>query len=302
MDGAKVRDLAPVQPRRGLCHDRFGEFYNLLCNQVAITDENGEAIDFNAERFAKRALFDSGVLGYDKLTKRFYYAFGHEINEYGNPVSATFRTANGHTLTRVLSYDNNPDGAYILTAYPFQFSLAQMIRATTDFMANCDVAMSQNLEACKTPYIVVCKDDKLRLSFEQAIERKEGGQAYVLVSEELGDGLKSVDIGVNYLVDKFAMARDTEKQDLLTKLGMLTANTDKRERVQTAEVNAGLGQATDYIYLLIDTFNKQCETYALPFKMIYNGSMEELYVDGDESKNEEDTEERENENDRRQND
>ena len=292
MDGVKVRDLAPVQPRRGLSYDRFGEFYNLLCNQVAITADNGEAIDFNAERFAKCALFDSGVVGYDKLTKRFYHAFGHGINEYGNPVSATFKTANGHTLTRVLSYDQNPDGAYVLTAYPFQFSLAQMIKATTDFMANCDVAMSQNLEACKTPYIVVCKDDKLRLSFEQAIERKEGGQAYVLVSEELGDGLKSVDIGVNYLVDKYAMARDTEKQDLLTKLGMLTANTDKRERVQTAEVNAGLGQATDYIYLLIDTFNKQCETYKLPFKMIYNGSMEELYVDDDETKNQEGTEER----------
>ena len=103
-------------------------------------------------------------------------------------------------------------------------------------------------------------------------------------STPLGDGLKAIDIGVNYLVDKFSEARDTERDVLLTKLGILTANTDKKERVQSAEVNASLGQASDYIYLLIDTFNKQCESYGIPYKMLFNGSMEEIYlkdVDGD---------------------
>ena len=163
-------------------------------------------------------------------------------------------------------------------------SMAQLIKETTDFMTNCDVAMRQNLEACKTPYIVVCKNEDLRLSFEQALQQKILGQACIVVSEDLGDGLKAVDIGVNYLVDKFSEARDTERDTLLTKLGILTANTDKKERVQSAEVNATLGQASDYIYLLIDNFNKQCEAYGLPFKMIFNGSMEEIYLndnDGD---------------------
>ena len=48
--------------------------------------------------------------------------------------------------------------------------------------------------------------------------------------------------------------------------------------MQSAEVNATLGQATDYIYVLIDTFNKQCKNYGLPFEMIFNGSMEEIYI------------------------
>ena len=54
--------------------------------------------------------------------------------------------------------------------------------------------------------------------------------------------------------------------------------------MQSAEVNASLGQASDYIYMLIDNFNKQCDSYGLPFKMDFNGSMEEIYlqdVDGD---------------------
>ena len=39
--------------------------------------------------------------------------------------------------------------------------------------------------------------------------------------------------------------------------------------------------ASDYIYMLIDHFNKQCETYGLPFEMEFNGSLEELY-EGDD--------------------
>ena len=163
-------------------------------------------------------------------------------------------------------------------------SMAKLIKETTDFIANCDVAMRQNLEASKTPYVMVVKNKDLLLSYEQALQQKQNGQAVVLVSEDIANDVKSIDISVNFLVDKFREARDAEGDTLLTKLGILTANTDKKERVQSAEVYSGLGQATDYIYLLIDTFNKQMETYGLDFEMVFNGSMEQIYIDdGDQS-------------------
>ena len=65
-------------------------------------------------------------------------------------------------------------------------------------MTNCDVAMVQNLNACKKPFIVVCKDENLRLSFEQAIQQQQEGQAVVMVSQELGDGLKAININTPY--------------------------------------------------------------------------------------------------------
>ena len=34
--------------------------------------------------------------------------------------------------------------------------------------------------------------------------------------------------------------------------------------------------------MLIDTFNKQCEVYGLPFEMQFNGSMEEIYLSDEE--------------------
>ena len=247
-----------------------------------------KAINYEVETFLKRGLFENGAMGYDKLTSKWYFVYGQGLNEYGNPTSLIFVTANGKTFTRPAYYENESDGAYKVDALPLPMSMAQLIKETTDFMTNCDVAMRQNLEACKTPYIVVCKNEDLRLSFEQALQQKILGQACIVVSEDLGDGLKAVDIGVNYLVDKFSEARDTERDTLLTKLGILTANTDKKERVQSAEVNASLGQASDYIYLLIDNFNKQCEAYGLPFKMIFNGSMEEIYLNDGEDVAQED--------------
>ena len=276
----KIKDLNPISIcRANGVYSRFEEYFNLLMNAVKVVSAQGEAsINYEEETFLKRGLFENGSMGYDKITKKWYYVYGLGLNDDGDPTELCFVTANGKTFTRPAYYDNKDDGAYKVDALPINMSMSQLIKATTDFMINCEMAMKQNLEACKTPYIVVCKNENLRLSFETAIQQKQTGQAVIVVNEDLGDGLKAIDIGVTYLVDKFAEARDTERDTLLTKLGILTANTDKKERVQSAEVNATIGQASDYIYMLIDNFNKQCDSYGLPYKMVFNGSMEEIYL------------------------
>lgn len=281
----KIKDLNPYGAQPYAVYSRFEEYLNLLLNAVKITRKNGDEINYVDERFVKRGLFELGNMGFDKITKKWYYVYGEGVNDLGNPRTLIFITANGRlAFNRAATYEDTEDGAYIINALPANMSMAELIRATTDFMSNCDLAMKQNLDACKTPYIVVCKNEDLRYSIEAELERKRNGQAVLVVSEELGDGLKSIDVGVTYLVDKFAEARDTERDHLLTKLGIMTGNIDKKERVQSAEVNVTLGQATDYIYMLIDTFNKQCDTYGLDFKMTYNGSMEEIYIDENNDK------------------
>lgn len=280
----KLRDLNPIGVKPYGIYSRFEEYMNLLMNSIKVVSAQDEVqMNYEQETFLKRGLFENGSMGYDKLTKQWYYCYGQGLNEYGNPTSLVLVTANGKAFNRMAYYDESEDGAYKVDALPINLSMAMMIKEVTDFMQNCDLAMRQNLEACKTPYIVVCKNENLRLSFDQALQQKILGQACILVSEDLGEGLKAVDIGVNYLIDKFAEARDLERDTLLTKLGILTANTDKKERVQSAEVNANLGQASDYIYMLIDTFNKQCECYNIPFRMQFNGSMEEIYLQDEES-------------------
>jgi len=282
----KIKDLNPASNKPYGVYSRFDEYFNLLMNAVKVVSAStGEEINYAVETFIKRGLFENGAMGYDKMLNKWFYVYGEGLNELGNPTNLIFVTANGRTLTRKAYYENDIDGAYKIDALPVPMSMAQLIKATTTFMENCEVAMRQNLEACKTPYIVVCKNKDLQLSFEQALQQKQEGQAVVVVSEELGEGLKAISIGVDYLVDKFSEARDQERDTLLNKIGIMTANINKRERVQSAEVNATLGQATDYIYLLIDTFNKQCETYGIDNKMVLNGSLEEIYLDDNDQPN-----------------
>ena len=276
MARVKVKDLNPYTRKPYGVYSRYDEYLNLLINQLAIKRTNGKPVSAPIEYFIKRTICEDGQVGYNKLLDKWYYVYGEGRNELGNPTHLNLITANGISKQYVAYYEPSSIGAYLIKGLPTGLSMRSIIKETTDFMTNCDVAMRQNLEACKTPYIVICKNKDVQLSFEQAIQAKQEGQAVIITSPELGDGLKAVNIGVDFLVDKYRDARNAERDTLLTKLGIMTA-VEKAERVQSAEVNVTLGQATDYIYTLIDTFNKQTKSYDIDYEMYFNGSMEELY-------------------------
>lgn len=274
----KIRDLNPfVNPfKKQLINgseDLYIEYKNLLMNAVKI-----EGLDYQMETFVKNNLIECGAVGYDKLTNEWANVYGEGLNKWGNPTTLTFVFKNGKSYTRPAYYEKNDEGAYKINAMPDTYALGIMIRKTTNFIENCDIAINQNINATKTPYIIVSKNKDLQLSIEQAIQEKENGKPVIVVSEEVGDSLKSIEIKVDYIADKILTIRDIERDKLLNKLGIMSANINKRERVQVGEVNATVGQCEDYIYLLIDTFNKQMETYGLDFKMKLNGSLEELYI------------------------
>ncbi len=280
-NNAKIRDLAnnPIGPRLYGVINRYSEFLNLVSNAIDIEGLH----DYRQLKRVKRLLLENGKAGYDDLTKRWY-----EISECGaldvngDYTSAKFIAGNARTFTRDLSYEPKEGGAFLIDALPQDgITFGVLIKEACDFMEQADTGARQNMDGCKTPFVAVCKDESTRLSLELALEQKQMGQAAIIVSPELGDALKGINFQTNFIAPDMLALRNDERDTLLNKLGVLTANVDKKERIQSAEVNAKLGECTDYIYMMIDTFNKQCDLYGLPFHMIYNGAMEELYEDGD---------------------
>lgn len=267
-----IRDLYPVRKFGRGGELLYQEYKNLLMNAVTI-----DGVDFNTEVLIKDALIEGGAVGYDRITDKWAFIYGEGLNELGNPTNLTFVFRNGVAFARRAYYNPDPNGAYIIKALPSSMSLGAMIARTTDFLANCDTAINQNVNACKTPYIIVSRNPDMQLSIEHAIVQQQDGKPVIVVSADLGDALKAVDISVDYIADRILTIRDAERDRLLNKLGIMSANINKRERVQVGEVNATVGQCEDYIYLMIDTFNKQMETYNLPFEMRLNGSLESLY-------------------------
>lgn len=277
MASMRVKDLPKVEGG-GVSRPLYSsaEYLNLLANAVAI-----EGLDFKKARYVIKLLINEGAVGYDSITERFYKVSGIGKDEEGDPIRAHFYAFSGKEFTRTLSYEPKEDGAFYIRALPYgEVTFSEIVQRSGDFISLCDTALIQNLKACMTPYIVAVKDKDTLLSVRQALQQKQDGQAVLIVSEGLSDTLQATKIGVEFLADKFVELREGERDRLLKKLGIVTDIT-KGERVQTSEVNANVCQASDYIYMLIDTFNKQCDQYGLPFKMKANGTFEELYTEPD---------------------
>lgn len=277
----KIRDLAACDPFGCSRSNLYDEYKALLMNAVRI-----ESVPAHIERFIKSAMIENGVVGYDMITERWAIAFGEGVNEYWMPTMITFVFPNNKTsYQRTAYYEPSTFGAYLIYALPTPVRFSDIIYATTDEMRECDLSIMQNLKACRTPFFAVVKDDNTKLSVLQAVEQKEVGKPAVVVSADIVDGIRGVDMNTPYIVDKIEQYRTIIRDRLLNKLGIMSANINKRERVQVGEVNATVGQCVDYIYMWIDTFNKQMKDYGLPFKMTLNGALEELYGVGDNVEN-----------------
>ena len=269
------------------------EYLNLLANAVAV-EAGGEPIPAKDKRRLMSLLLNDNEAGYEPITGKWYAISGasSKLDDYGEPTRFSLSTANGRRFTRPAAWHAGEEGAFRFLGLPFAgLSFRRIIEDSCAWLRLCDDVARQNMEAVKTPYIVTCKNPDTRLSIMQAIEQKQAGQAVLIVSDDLGDAVKGLSIEVPYLADKAEDFKHDKRAELLTKLGVLTANTAKKERVQSAEVNSRLGEAEDYIYLLIDNFNRQAEDYGLPFKMSSNTAMEELYLDDEESEDVDDIEE-----------
>ena len=259
-------------------YNEYDEYINLLLNSIAIRRADGLDMPYRDEVFIKKCLIELNVVGYRRIGDMWLYAAGLDIDPLGFPKSVLYRTANGITFPTVCA-DYNGDGEnYIIYALPFSMSLAEMVRDATDEITGTDIAIRQNRIACQTPWLAFVRDENTKLTVEQALQQKESGKPAVIVSADIVDGVKGVSFETPYLVDKFLQYRDAVRDRLFNKLGIMSANVNKRERVQVGEVNATVGQCLDYVYMLVDNVNKQFKYYNIPYEMIYNGTTEELYA------------------------
>lgn len=272
----KIRDLNP--PRVFTTANEFDKYAALAVNAIKI-ECTDPAIKFGylEERFIKQQLVFTNYVGYDRLINMWAKAYAYGLNDYWQAKTVTFVFPNRKGYTRELSYEPKPIGAYLIQGYPGNITLASIIQKATDTMQICDSAIIQNLEASKTPHYVLVKDEDTRLSLEQAIQQRQAGKPVIVVDETLGDCMKGVPNLTEFVVPQIYEFRTSVRNDLLNELATMTANTNKRERVQVGEVNAMVGLCEDHIYSLIDNIERQFKEYDLPFKISLNTSLEELY-------------------------
>lgn len=244
-------------------------FLNLAHNSINIKGLPDDV----PKRYFLKVLFKNGKIGnYGGMKGVFLPVSGVGVDIYGLPTDYILTGFNGYVHTA------SAKEVGILRLNDLSIPLYPYIKFQARRLAEIDAAIEQNLNAVKTMTMYECKDQSTLLSLQNAAKaRQTGAVCAFAVKGTLQDNIVVHETGAEYLCDKFTELRKEIMNETLSRLGVMTSNTDKRERVQTAEVNATVGVTVDNIYIMIDTFNYDAKISGLNLRMELNSVTEDYY-------------------------
>lgn len=136
-----------------------------------------------------------------------------------------------------------------------------------------------NLEATRNAGIIVANKENAE-AVRRAYEKTKSGIPVVIELDgkvALAENVRYTGTTVPYMVDRLRQYFTELRDEILVEAGILTANRDKRERVQSAEVSAGAYECFDYLGRLVDQFNR--DAAPLGWTMEYNTTLNECIED-----------------------
>lgn len=224
------------------------------------------------KRYILDTLFNYGGIAYDKQTKLFLRYNKMGINVYGLPQEYMLIGMNGYAVQR------KADEVIILRANDKEYPLLTYIAMQGEKLTAFDNAIAQNLESIRTMTIAEVDNKDQMLTLANLAESRQIGSTLVFTNKHAmaGATLKVNSTGAEFLVDKLQGCRKELWNETLATLGIASANTDKKERVQQAEVTASTIYAIDSIFTVIDTFNYDAKFGGINLEMTANTSTIDL--------------------------
>lgn len=108
-------------------------------------------------------------------------------------------------------------------------------------LAQLDRVIDVNVSAQKTP-VVICASEQQRLSMLQLYKKYEGNEPFIFGNKNLNlEDVKTLKTDAPYVADKIHRLKCNLYNDCLSSLGVTNAAVNKAERVNAAEISAGMG-------------------------------------------------------------
>lgn len=121
-------------------------------------------------------------------------------------------------------------------------NLCGLIDVYAQKLANCDKAIDVNLFNTMTTIIFAVKNSKVAQAIRLMFQKISQGEPAVFVDKdtEINDPSNIITLRAkeNYVADVVQLEKDAIMNEFLTRVGINNANTEKRERLITDEVNA----------------------------------------------------------------
>ena len=250
-----------------------GDFLNLLGNSVII---KGAPEDV-PERWIKRLIFENGEFAYyNDMCLEISGNSGYFI--YDEPTRFELRAPNRETTFFV----NRTDMAWIGANY-LRKPITDFLDMQVNKIVELEISMLQNLFASRSPDILGVTDKSVILSIMQAMQQKYMGMPAIYLDNGGLDGenVKQIKLSAEFCVDKYIALTQQIVTDTLAHYGILSATSDKKERVQVGELEATGDFAYDAIYSIIDYVNRDAEKQNCPIRLEFNGALDDFTANRD---------------------
>lgn len=189
------------------------------------------------------------VLGYIPLKCGF-----SGFNVFNHPTECNIAVPELGSFTRKIG----TECSLVKISYDFHGINEQLARYAY-LLASCDSAIAVNLMNTKVTMVGGVSSQKEAKELKKMYDKISMGEPAVYVSEAIADKFTYLPAKQNYIADMVQDTKRTIINEFLTEWGINNANTDKKERLVSDEVNANNEEINANIQSIIDNITEGFE-------------------------------------------
>lgn len=229
----------------------------LLATSLFTWENLDEVAGFGASRFLEQSLFDNGRACFVKDDEFGFMVLkvnpSDKLNVYNLPT---------RVMAWSIGYEKNydfDDVVYIMNN-ELQLPTSQTINLIAYRLYETERTIDTNLIAQKTP-ILIEGDTKTILTLKNVYMQYSGNTPFIFGNKQfdISNKLNVLKTDAPYLIDKLTIHKHELWNEALTYLGIDNANTDKKERLITDEVESNNDLINFYLNCFYKTRKQACE-------------------------------------------
>ena len=144
------------------------------------------------------------------------------------------------------------------------FGLDDIVTRYATDLAQCDRSIEVNLMNSNVTAFFRAKSKKDADAIREAYDQATTGKPFVIVNKEVMEDAAAIETLLpnmknNFLVNDLLQARRGILNAFLTEIGIRNANYDKRERLNSQEVNENNDETSAVIYVIYDNIKKSMD-------------------------------------------
>jgi hypothetical protein len=182
------------------------------------------------------------------------------LNNYDEPISFT-------AYSTVYNKEYDRDDCVLIRNNYLERPSDHTVMLFSSRLTQAERTIDVNINAQKTPVLIRC-DDKDRLTMKNLYKDYEGNEPFIMGGKALNlDGLKVLKTDAPFVADKLQIYKRDIWNEALTFFGINNANSDKRERLITDEVNANNEVISINAQSMLLTRQEACEQINKKYKL-----------------------------------